>query len=131
MSKILVANPKNYEAVKGERLELHFSILTLPVISNIQKQLITSQLAKDPHIKVLSVDYIAGDLIVNVEILDNPFPLILLIGSVTAILGGWFIWASLSKVYKIIDDPAIRSTINIGLIVVSAIVGLLVIKAVR
>ena len=131
MQKVLIDNPRAYEAVKGDIFELHFAILNFPVLSEWHKNYIKGKLESDPHVRVKAIQYVSGDMIVTIEVVSNPLPLMFVIGSVVAILGGWFVWASLGRVYKVLGDPAIKSTINIGLLVVSGIVGLLLIKAVK
>jgi len=124
MNKILIENPGAYEATRGETLELHFTILTMPVISEVQKKAIQAGIEKDRHLLIKKIDTAPGYLIITVEVIDNPFPLILIIGSITAILSGWFIWSSVAKVYKIVESPEARKTINIGLIVAGGIVAI-------
>lgn len=131
MTKVLIENPKAYEAVKGDIFELHFAILNFPVLSSWHKSYIRGKIERDPHVRVKDIQYVAGDMIVTIEVVDNPFPLVLAIGGIITILGGWFVWASLGRVYKVLADPAIKSTVNIGLLIVSGVVGLLLLKAVK
>ena len=129
--KIPIENPLAYEAVKGDLLELQFRVLNFPIIRDWHKKYIQAELAKDPHLSVKSIETAPGILIITAEIVDNPIPLMLIVGGVISILGGWFVWASLGRAYKLIKDPAVGTTINIGLIVAGAVIGLLLIRTVR
>lgn len=105
MEKQLIQNPKDYEASIGETLEMHFKILSLPLLDKWQKDSIIKKLNADEHMKVKSVLDNPGELVVTVEIIKNPFPLVLAITGVITVLAGFFIWGSLDKVYKIIETP--------------------------
>ena len=130
-TKIPIDNPLQYEAVKGDLLELHFRVLNFPIIREWHTNHIKAQLAKDPHIRVEGLQTAPSLLIVTIKVIDNPIPLLLIVGSVVGILGGWFVWASLGRAYKLIQDPATKATINIGLIVAGVFASFLLVKAVK
>ena len=131
MEKELLQNPREYEASTGEKLEMHFRLVSLPLLSRIQRNLIETRLNQDPHLKVEKIESSNGELIVTVVIKDNPFPLVLAIGGIITILSGFFIWGSLDKVYKIIETP--EGTIfgistSVGIITSIIIVGILLFR---
>lgn len=125
--RILIENPNNYEAKKGEKYELHFTLLSLPLISEIQKNAIIAKINSNGIYKITDVQAQPNELIVTVVIVENPFPLALAIGAITTVLAGFFIWGSLDRVYKIVDSPQ-GQTLSIG-IVLSAVVGIIVVTS--
>ena len=131
VTKIPIDRPRDYEAVTGEILEIHFNLMSVPLLSAWQMNMIKRKLTEDKHLEIIDVRSMPGELIVTVKVIKNPFPLILLIGGVTAALSAWFIWNSIGKVYKLIQEPEMRQTINWALILAGSIVGLLVVKALK
>lgn len=124
MEKILIKRPDEHEAVEGDIYELHFSILSFPIISKIQTDAIIKKLNENPVYRIKDIVSNQGELIVTVTIVQNPFPLALAIGAVTTVLAGFFIWGSLDKVYKIVESPE-GKILSIGTIS-AVIVGIIV-----
>lgn len=106
MEKILIERPKEYQATTGETLEMHYSIMSLPLIDKWQRASILKKINSDSHFKVQSVDYINNDLIITVKVIDNPVPVAALVIAVSGVLGTFFIMNSLKSVYKIVEKPA-------------------------
>ncbi|MBA7495376.1 hypothetical protein ES702_05958 [subsurface metagenome] len=119
-----ILNPNEYSAVVGERLELHFNITSIPLISAAQRKLILIRLSSIPQVKIEKVETHNRELIIQVYVAENPFPLVLLIGGVITVLSGFFIWGSLGKVYKIMEQPA-------GSILMPIILGALVLGFIK
>lgn len=108
VSKERIENPAGYEAVIGEKLEMHFRITSLPLLNKIQQGIIKNRLNVNPAYKVVETSSTENEFIVTIVIVKNPFPLVLAIGGVITACAGFFIWASLDKVYKIIETPTGR-----------------------
>ncbi len=125
MEKIEIQRPNDYQAETGDLLEMHFNIISFPGLKQIQVSRITNSLNSDPHLKVEKSLLIGSDLIFTVRIVNNPFPLVLAIGGVITVLSGFFIWSSLDKVYKILEEPG-SQLLSIGAIAgsIAAIIGL-------
>ena len=104
MEKILIDNPKTYQASTGETLEMHYKIMSLPLINKWQRDLILKKANADPHFRVQSVEYINSELIITVKVVDNPVPLLALIVGISTVLGTFFIMNSLGNVYKIVKE---------------------------
>ena len=126
MEKILIERPREYQAQTGELLEMHFGIIAFPGLRNLQINAITANLNKDSHLKVEKSSLIGNDLSFQVRIVNNPFPLVLAIVSVTTVLAGFFVWGSVDKVYKILEEPA-GQLLSMGAVAgsIAAIFGLL------
>lgn len=105
MEKILIERPEDYQAETGDIFEMHFKVLSLPVIEKFQKDLIVKKINASKNTKVIDTSVSNGTFIVTMKIVDNPFPLVLAIGGVITVLSGFFVWASLGRVYKLIDKP--------------------------
>ena len=110
--KILIKNPKEYQASTGEILELHFNILSMPVLDKLQMNYLKSQVEKDKHLKILDVEKLESELIITVKIVDNPFQLIAIVVSVSAVLSTFFIMNSLGNVYKLVETPSGKLAVN-------------------
>ena len=126
-TKTLIQNPKEYEAVTGEKLEMHFNLLSLPFIAKWQQDKILERLNDNPNFQVMDVRSENSKLIVTIVIVKNPFPLVLAIGGVVTLCAGFFVWASLDKVYKIVEAPG-GKILSIGAIAgsIAAIIGLVI-----
>lgn len=105
IEKIKIDRPEEHEAVIGERFELHFKLMSLPILSTIQKNAIIKKLNENTKWKVQDIEVIDGVLIATIVIVQNPFPIALAITAVITACAGFFIWASLDKVYKIVESP--------------------------
>ena len=125
MEKELLQNPEKYEAVVGEKLEMHFRITSLPLLSKVQQEIIKAKLSANPMYKITETRAEPGKFIVEIVIVKNPFPLVLAIGGVITACAGFFVWASLDKVYKIIETPAGKIA-SVG-IIASVVIGLIII----
>lgn len=128
MEKVLLQNPTDYEAVKGEKFEMHYNILSLPLLSAAIQKSIVNRLNANPIYKVVDTLIDGGKFIVTVVIVENPFPLALAISAVITATAGFFIWASLDKVYKIVESPT-GSILSVGTLAgaVAGIIGLFLI----
>lgn len=125
MEKVLIDKPKEYQATTGELLELHYNILSLPIVGKLQRDLIMNRINQNPHFRVQKVESEQGQLVITVKVIDNPVPLLALVIGISTVLGTFFIMNSLGTVYKIIEEPA-GALISTGAIV-ATIVGLLAI----
>lgn len=100
-----ILNPKSHIARVGEVYELTFTLIGIPFLEAPQTAVILTKINSDERFKVKNIDSRAGTLIVTVEIIKNPFPIIIVIEAVTVSLIGLFIYLSLGKVEQIINTP--------------------------
>ena len=128
MEKVEIQRPRDYQAETGDLLEMHFNIISFPGLKQIQVARINDKLNSDRHLKVERSLLVGSDLMFHVRIVENPFPLVLAIGGVITVLSGFFIWSSLDKVYKIIEEPGSK-LLSVGAIAgsIAAIIGLVMI----
>ena len=130
MDKILLPNPKEFIAETGDIFEAHFNILSMPLIGKTQRAIIESRINAHKNIKVIETSTpTPGNLVVTFKVVDNPFPLIIAIGGVLAILGAFFVMSSLDRVYKITQDPvgrfAVLGTVIGGILALVALTRIL------
>lgn len=126
----------------GDNLEMVFNTVGYTWIQAIQLAAIESKLAKDPRFNVHSITVNDDDpeqTKVIYEISVNPPPAgedrivyeagigVAIVATIGVVGGGFFLWLSLDKIYKLTESPAGR--LSIGLIAV--VLGLFVLKALR
>jgi len=67
---------------------------------------LVSELDKDARWQVVEYDLQDSRLRIRVKVLQNPFPIILVVAAIGAIGTGLFVFLSLDKVEKVIASPA-------------------------
>jgi len=126
----------------GDNLEMVFNTVGYTWIQAIQLAAIESKLAKDPRFNVHSITVNDDDpeqtkVIYGISV--NPPPAgedrivyeagigVAIVATIGVVGGGFFLWLSLDKIYKLTESAAGR--LSIGLIAV--VLGLFVLKALR
>lgn len=105
----------SYQVTKGDQLQFEFTIQTLWSEEQVKSAL--DQINTDPRLRVIGHEIVAHDwkdvgvygeyavlldkLIVKVEVLQNPFPVMILIAMIIGVTGLYFLSLSLDKVYLI------------------------------
>lgn len=109
--------PESHEAKIGDVFDLHYSVSGWCKRSKIES--LVHEVDVDPRWAITQYEYNeeTGKLRIRAKIVQNPFPIMVLIVSVAAVGAGLFAWLSLDKVEKIVADPVI------GLSVLGAVVG--------
>lgn len=123
----------NYQVKKGDQLQFEFTIQTL--WSEDQIKSILEQVNTDPKLRIIDYETVAHDwkdvgmygeyaalldkLIVRVEVLQNPFPVMVLIAMIIASSGIYFLSLTLDKVYLI--SESIPETAKTGLSMIMVI----------
>lgn len=114
----------SYEVKKGDRIRFEFSIRSFWNEGQIKSAL--EQVNRDPKLTVIDYQveehtwqeigissWILDKLIVNVEVLQNPFPVMILVAMVISTIGLYFLSVTLNKVYLI--SESIPETAKTGL----------------
>lgn len=80
--------------------------MTFPVLKEVQSRLLAEKVkAQEPRIGNV-VATVKGDLIVlDFDVLKNPFPLVAVLAAVSVVAGGMFLLLSLERVEKITTSP--------------------------
>jgi len=116
----------NYQVKKGDQLQFEFTIQTL--WSEDQIKSIVERINTDPKLNVIDYEIVSHDwkdvgmygeyatlldkLIVRVEVLQNPFPVMVLIAMIVAMGGLYFLSLTLDKVYLL--SESIPDTVKSG-----------------
>lgn len=134
----------NYQVKKGDQIQFEFTIQTL--WSEEQIKSVLERINTDPKLRVMEYKTVAHDwrdvgmygeyatlldkLIVKVEVLQNPFPVMILIAMMVATAGLYFISLTLDKIYLI--SESIPETAKTGLsfltLIGGAFAGYLILK---
>jgi len=123
----------SYQVKKGDRLQFEFTIQTL--WSEDQIKSIVERINTDPKLNVIDYEIVSHDwkdmgmygeyatlldkLIVRVEVLQNPFPVMVLIAMIVATGGIYFLSLTLDKIYLI--SESIPETAKTGLSIIIVI----------
>ncbi len=105
MQKVLIIAPEQHLARIDEVYDLTFNTISVPFIEDIQKKLIRNKISENGKFQVESIESRSGELIVQIKIIKNPFPLALAIGAVSTAVIGLLVFLTLGKVEQIINTP--------------------------
>lgn len=121
---------QNFEVQKGDIIEFDYKILSLWEADQIEA--ILNKVNEDGRMSVVDYEIIKNNwysdvLKVQVRILQNPFPLMILIFAIASIATSMFIYLSLSKIYLISREVPGAVTGGIGAISlgVIAVIGII------
>lgn len=82
---------------------------------------LVSELDKDTRWKVLEYDLQDNRLRLRLKVLQNPFPIVLVVAAIGAIGTGLFVFLSLDKVEKVVASPAgaltMVGTVGVGVLI--------------
>lgn len=122
----------NYEVKKGDRLSFEFSIRSFWNAGQIKSALETVN--QDPKLRVLDYrieehtwqeigisSWIFDKLIVEIEVIQNPFPVMILAALIVSTVGLYFLSVTLDKMYLI--SESIPETAKTGLSMLALIGG--------
>lgn len=95
---------KNFELKKDDRIQLHYKILS--VFENTQINYLLSNINEDGRMIVEDYSlenstWYSDRLIINLRIINNPFPLTILILAIGSIATSIFLYLSFDKAYLI------------------------------
>ena len=110
--------PQSEQARIGDVFDFHYTIRGLGKQGQING--LITELDTDPRWKVIEYDLQDSHLRIRVKVLQNPFPIVLVIAAIGAIGTGLFVFLSLDKVEKVIASPAGALTM-VGLVGVGAL----------
>lgn len=134
----------NYQVKKGDQLQFEYTIQTL--WSEDQIKSILDRVNTDPKLRVLDYNIVSHDwqtigvygeygtlldkLIVKIEVLENPFPVMVLIALIVATSGLYFLSLTLDKVYLISESIPETAKTGLSMLVMlgGAFVGYLMLK---
>lgn len=122
MSKKLIQNWDDHEVITGEKYELHYNLL--PFFKKWQVSRIKEGLEKNDTVRLISAERRDSALILRIEIIKNPLPLVAILAVVGIALGGTLLYFSLDKVYKIVDETPTGKWLPIAM-AIGAVAGLL------
>lgn len=93
------------QASIGDVFDFHYTIKGWGKQGQVES--LVRKLDEDRRWKVVEYDFNpeTSKLRIRVEIVENPFPLIVVIAAIAAVGGGLFCWLSLDKVEKIVSHP--------------------------
>lgn len=122
----------DYQCKNGDIIRLDFSIINLAKDSQITAlldKLATHQMLKIIEIKTEKSSFFRSTLSVTGEIRNNPFPVSLLITSITTIGVSVFVYLTISEIY-LISEKAVPKVTDLvksgtGLIVASGVLYLI------
>ena len=124
---------QDYLLKKGDLIEMQFRILS--IFQNWQIDSIIEKLKEDPRWIVIDYELVnstwySDRLHVKLKILQNPFPLLLVIVAVSSIAVSAFIYLSFDKAELIAEEIPETTKFGIGLfiIILSVIAGYMFIK---
>ncbi len=133
-----------YQVKKGDVLQFEYTIQTL--WSEEQIKSVLERVNTDPKMKILEYKVVTHDwkdvgmygeyamlldkFIVKVEVLQNPFPVMVLIAMITATAGFYFISLSLDKIYLITESipETAKSGLSYLALIGGAFAGYLILK---
>jgi len=108
------------QAKIGDVFDFHYSIKGFGKQGQIDS--LVHKLDQDPRWEVVEAPEFDGKnkLKIRVRILENPFPIVLVVAAIGAIGAGLFCFLSLDKIEKIVATPA-GAAIGLGTIALGAI----------
>jgi hypothetical protein len=128
----------SYQVKKGDQLQFEYTIQTL--WSEDQIKSILDRVNTDPKLSVLDYEIVTHNwqdvgvygeygmlldkLVVKIEVLQNPFPVMILIAMIVATGGLYFLSLTLDKVYLI--SESIPETVKTGLSMVTILGGVFI-----
>ena len=117
---------QSYQVKKGDIIEFDYRIFSL--WENSQIQAILEKINNDGKMLVLdyelsSSNFYSDLLKIKVEILQNPFPVLLLVVAIAAIGTSLFIYLSLDKIYLISEKAPETVTAGINLLSLALLFG--------
>lgn len=98
---------------KGDVVDLHYTVSGWCTRGKIES--LVHQLDQDMRweVKEFEYDETKGKVRIRVKVIENPFPVVLIIVAVGAIGAGLFAWLSLDKIEKITTSP-IGAALGLG-----------------
>jgi len=118
----------NFELKTKDLIELHYRILS--VFENVQIDYLINNISQDGRMIVEDYqlersNWYSDILKIRIRIIDNPFPLALIVATIGAIATSIFVYLSFQKAYLISREaPEVLSagvsTFAIGLVIVGA-----------
>ncbi len=105
--------PQSYEVRKGDLLDFHYAVSGWCKQAKIES--LVHKLDEDPRwaVKEFEYDEEKGKLRIRAEVIENPFPVIIIIAAIGAIGAGLFAWLSLDKIEKITSSP-VGAALSLG-----------------
>ena len=117
--------PQSEQARIGDVFDFLYTIRGLGKQGQING--LVTELDTDPRWQVLEYDLQDSHLRIRVKVLQNPFPIILVVAAIGAIGTGLFVYLSLDKVEKVVSSPAGAMTM-LGIL---GVAGLFLLKGFR
>lgn len=95
------------EIKTGDILEIHYKMKLAFIATEWRKKKFLDKLREDSRYKILKTiwDDTKKKFVIKVLIVQNPFPLVLLLGAMIACGGGAALYLTTDKIYKIISTP--------------------------
>lgn len=118
---------QDYEVKVGDKLEMNFQILS--IFTDAQVNYLINKVNEDGKVRVDNYrvenhSFFSDILIIEATVVQNPFPLALILIAITSIAGGLFIYLSLQKVYLIATEaPLAAASVGIGFLAAVVIGG--------
>lgn len=102
-----------YEVKTGDVLDFHYSVSGWCKQAKIES--LVHKLDLDPRWAVKEFEYNeeTGKLRLRLEVIQNAWPVIIIIAAIAAIGAGLFAWLSLDKIEKIISSP-VGAALSLG-----------------
>jgi len=96
--------PQSEQAKIGDVFDFFYTITGFGKQGQING--LVTELDTDPRWQVVEYDLQDSHLRIRVKVLQNPFPIILVVAAIGAIGTGLFVYLSLDKVEKVVASPA-------------------------
>lgn len=122
---------QNFEVQKGDTIEFDYKILSL--WENDQIEAILNRINEDGRMEIAGYEIVPNNwysdvLKIQIRILQNPFPLVVLVIAIASIATAIFVYLSLDKIYLISREVPEAITGGVGAISLGiiAIIGVVV-----
>lgn len=130
---------QGYEVKKGDVLELHYNILSFWTNDQIDSLCEKIEASGKMSVQDYSIEKQSAwmndpdygwtprdKLILKVEVIENPFPVLILVALIAGTAGLIFLSISLDKIYLIAKEtPQALSTVGLGLFTILVIAGMI------